>query len=284
LGYQPSQGVLPVPTPYLRFAGRFDDQSEIGGYIDLTTWMNAVLPAVKGIDWLSVDDNLLPSLIADHPLNLILDTQHSPFAELRIVDYVRDTALLTSLPSLAASPGAVLIDHVSIGDVAGFPGLNANPTLSIPLSFVLGYSVLPVRALETVGVGDVMLVEHATGYVQSHHKRLFKFELNQESVMIGESLLNEESTASDTSKAFKSASANSEEGINALPIELSFVLFDKTVTLGELKALNPGEIMALPPDQLMDVEIRANQQRFASGELVQLPNGQFGVEIHKIWP
>ncbi len=284
LGYRPKEGALPVPIPYLRFTGKFNDQSEMDGYIDLATWMNATLPELEGIDWLSIDENLLPSLIADHPLDLLLEAQHAAFEELRIVDCVKHSAMFRSLPVLDARPGAVLIERVSVGNEDIYYNLESQADLAIPLSFVLGRSVLPLTALKTVGVGDVLLVENAIGYAQSQHKRLFEFEFKQESIMLGERLLNDDRAFDRTGHNDVTAGSGSEQGINALPIELSFVLLEKTVTLGELKAMSPGEIVALPPDQLMDVEIRANQQRFARGELVELPNGQFGVEIRTLWP
>jgi len=74
-----------------------------------------------------------------------------------------------------------------------------------------------------------------------------------------------------------------QRGLARLPVELTVVLMEKTVTLAELKQIAPGEIMPLPQNSVLDVEIRANQQKFASGELIQLPDGQLGVEIRKIW-
>jgi flagellar motor switch/type III secretory pathway protein FliN len=58
---------------------------------------------------------------------------------------------------------------------------------------------------------------------------------------------------------------------------------EKTVTLAELKLLTPGEIVELSKNNILDVEIRANQKKFARGELIQLPDGQLGVEIRTIW-
>ena len=73
-------------------------------------------------------------------------------------------------------------------------------------------------------------------------------------------------------------------GLAALPIELSIVLMEKLVPLEQVKTITPGEIIELPHSAMLDVEIRINQAHFARGELIQLPNGQLGVEIHQLWP
>ena len=155
------------------------------------------------------------------------------------------------------------------------------PTLShlrVPLTFSLGYSVLPYNTLATIEVGDVLLIEHTEGRVSSHGKTLFTSELNQETIMI---LERDENGEHDKVDAPSTASAT---GLNTLPVELSFVLLEKIVPLNELKAITPGEIVELPPGAMLDVEIRANQRSFARGELIQLANGQLGVEIRTLWP
>ena len=75
----------------------------------------------------------------------------------------------------------------------------------------------------------------------------------------------------------------SQSTLSALPVELSFVLMEKSVTLAELQTMLPGQIVDLPKDQLCQVDIRVNHQPFARGELVQLADGQLGVEIHRTW-
>ena len=281
LGYQPKESSVLLSTPYLYFNGIFNDQSEIKGYVDLGSWLTTVMPEVEGIDWLSVDEKLLPSLISSHPLAITLNDQHTAFTELRIIDCVKEISHLKALLSLGSNVGPVLIEKIFPGNVHHFLNLNAHSNLSVPLIFCLGSSFLSVAALRTIEVGDVLLIERTTNHVHSHNKELFQFELNQESIMI---VANANASAEDIPENEPTVCGlEGGVGIDTLPVELCFVLLQKTVTLGELKAMIPGEKLPLPPDQLLDVDIRANQQRFARGELVQLSNGQLAVEIHKIW-
>jgi type III secretion system YscQ/HrcQ family protein len=135
-----------------------------------------------------------------------------------------------------------------------------------------------LSALSTIEVGDVLLIEHTEGRVSSNGKTLFTSELTQEAIMI----LNR--TENETEHHDTSAMPDENTtGLNSLPIELSVVLMEKIVPLNQFKAITPGEIIELPPDAMLNVEIRANQRCFARGELVQLANGQLGVEIRTLW-
>lgn len=266
---------------YLRFHGQFEDSSEIHGLIDLASWASTALPSLDGIDWLSVEDQILQPLIAEHPLHLALSHQHAPFKTMSVLELVTISGHTSELPCLDASPGTVIVEHfvphVS-HDAAEIASLNH---LHIPLTFSVGYSVLPCDALNTLEVGDVLLIEHSEGRISSNGKTLFTSELNQGAIMI----LNREENEIENGKMPHDTSHVSENtGLNALPIELSVVLMEKTVPLAQLKTMTPGEIIELPPDTMLDVEIRANQRCFARGELVQLANGQLGVEIRTLWP
>jgi type III secretion protein Q len=278
LGYQPQENSFLAAKYYLRFHGEFADASKISGYIDIASWMSQALPALEGIDWFSVDEQILPSLIASYPLRLKLTHQHVALKTCQIVELVKDTQLLIALPSLAAAPGVVLVENFTRVVSETFSDEIMNGNLPIPLVFNLGHSALPYHALSSIQTGDVLLIEHVAGQINTHGKTLFKFELEQESIMITESD-NEEPVDADS----HAHQAGGRTGLDHLPIELSIVLMEKTVSLAELKTITPGEVMSLPPEALTDVEIRANQRSFARGELIQLSNGQLGVEIRKIW-
>jgi type III secretion protein Q len=287
LGYQPQETGLLADKLYLRFQATFEDGSEITGYIDKATWLSQSMPVLQGIDWLSVDENVLPSLIAAHPFQLSLLGQHASVTHCRIVELVKDVEPLSALPSLPATTGVVIIENLvrKISDALSDSAfeLEMQDKLPVPLEFYLGRTVMPVQGLSSINVGDVLLVEQLIGHVKSRNQTLFKFELGEDSIMIIEH--NDELLMDEIpQKTVDTKHAEEKNGINNLPIELSVVLLEKMVTIGELKAILPGEILNLPPDALMDVEIRANQRCFARGELIQLSSGQLGVEIRKIWP
>lgn len=280
LGYQPRESII-VGNCYLSFLVEFEDESELTGYIDIAAWITQALPALDGIDWLSVDEQVLPQLIAAYPLQFVLANQHAPIKCNRILAVHKDLNALAQLWSLDTANGVVLVGNFirNYSDPAAAPvnsKWESHHRLSVPLMYILGKSALPVHALSALRVGDVLLVERQTRCVLSNNKTLFKFELGQESLMIVDA--NDEISQS----AQAAQVGEKQSGLMGLPIELSFILMQKTVTLAELKKISPGEVVALPANAMMEVEIRANQRRLAQGELVQLSNGQLAVEIRNI--
>lgn len=65
--------------------------------------------------------------------------------------------------------------------------------------------------------------------------------------------------------------------INALPVELEFVLQTERTTVAKLATCGVGAILPIR-GKVGEVEIRVNGQRFGSGELVQVGD-QLAVEI-----
>jgi len=285
LGYRPQAKSILVGNRYLRFKAEFDDASQICGYIDIGTWLNQALPTIEGIDWLSMDEKLLPSLIASYPLHLELINQHASIKQCQVVEIIKDVVALSALPCLPITTGIVIVHSLTAPTQAQAEECDCDATnpglhhqIPIPLNYFLGNSFLPLQFLGTLKVGDLLLIDHVAGKIKSNNKTLFKFELEQESLMILKH--NEELLAVETPTTAEFVDAKNV--FNNLPVELSVILMEKTVTLAELKAITPGEIMSLPGDVIMDIEVRANQRRFARGELIQLSNGQLAVEIRQI--
>lgn len=283
LGYQLQEELFLPAKNYLRFHAQFEDQSEIKGFIDVATWLTQSIPSIDGIDWFSLDEQVLYSLISAYPLKLELVNQHSPIVKSAIVELASDVSELVAYPRLATSTGIVLVEQFTYGDSIGSSdtavGQELENKIVTNLNFILGYSNLPVSSLATIEVGDALLIEHVAEHITSNNKILFKYILTQESIMVDEQVANDE----QSDQKVENPNVTEEDKLNSLPIELSFVLMEKTVTLAELKAMAPGEVIELPQNQVMNVEIRANQRSFCRGELVQLSNGQLAVEIRQIW-
>lgn len=278
LGYQPGVTEVPADSLYFQFAADFTDGALMTGYIDRISWMNHALPQLAGIDWFSVDEHVLSQLVSATPFELSLTSQHADLCQARIVGWHRDQSQLIGLPALPSMAGKVSIAELRLGSANPLVSAELAQKLTVPLVFVLGLSRLRLQTLAKIKVGDVLLIERMSNCVKTHDKKLFSFELTQEVIMI-------HSADGESDEKFSGAGELGQSSdLNSLPIELSFILLEKTVTLGELNTLIPGEVLTLPPDTLMDVEIRANQRCFARGELIQLSDGRLGIEIRKIWP
>lgn len=274
-GYQPQPRRPLSGSRYLRFYGQFEDSAEINGLLEISSWATSALPELDGIDWFSMEDQVLQSLIAEHPLHLALSHQHAPLAQTKTLGLVVDVNNLSDLPCLDASPGAIMVEQFTpqvAADVSEIASLN---NIQIPLVFSIGHSILTLSAMDTIEVGDVLLIEHVQGRVTSNGVTLFLSELNQKAIMILD--------RTEDGDEPHATSGEDTAGLNSLPIELSVVLMEKTVPLNQFKAITPGEIIELPAEAMLNVEVRANQRCFARGELVQLANGQLGVEIRTLW-
>jgi flagellar motor switch/type III secretory pathway protein FliN len=281
MGYQPHYERFLADKHYLRFHAIFDDCSEMDGFVDVATWLNQSLPSIAGMDWFSMDEQVLCSLMSAYPLQIELVNQHTPFKKITIVKLVGATDELAELPRLAMSTGAICVEKFvyGISETADNTATQKiEKKLSIHLDFIVGYSKFPISSLAAIEVGDLLLIEQVDQHICSNNKTLFEYTLTQESVVIIEHIENQEQQ-SITVEKFNSGEPG---GLNSLPVELSFVLMEKTVTFAELKAMAPGEVVALPLNQVMQVDIRANQRSFCSGELVQLANGKLAVEIRQI--
>lgn len=274
-GYQPTVTELLADTLYFQFVADFADGAQLTGYIDRIAWMNHALPQLAGIDWFSVEENILSALVSTTPWMLSLHDQHADLHAARIVAWQRDTSQIVGLPMLTGAAGKVSIIDFRCGPASRKLTVETAQKLTLPLVFLLGFSHLRLKTLALVKVGDVLLIHRETKWVQTHQKTLYSFELNQEAIMI-------QAAEDESAELFQEAPAPGE--LNSLPIELSFILYEKTLTLGELTTLGPGEVLPLPQNTLLDVEIRANRRCFARGELIQLSDGRLGVEIRKIWP
>jgi type III secretion protein Q len=240
-------------------------------------WLSHSLPSIEGIDWNSVDQPVLYSLIVAHPLDFDLVSQHAPLIRISAAELVSDTSTLATLPRLATSTGTILVAQFTYGNALECPrgAANIENKLVTDLDFVVGASKFPIASLPAIEVGDVLVIEHVTEQISCNGKILFNYTLMQESIMITNPNDNEVQYDAQTDR-------DQLVGIDALPIDLSFVLMKKSVTFAELKAMAPGEMVELPATQVMNIEIRANQRSFGRGELVQLTNGQLAVEIRQI--
>jgi len=291
-GYAPIEPRTPLDSMHLRFFADFVDGSKMIGYVDKATWLNQAVPALQGIDWFSLDESLLPSLIAAHPFQLEFSQQHATVSQCRIIETFKDVERLSTLPRLITTAGPVIVESFSLAVSNGSDDsiLESDLLMKLPIPVIieLGQSVLPLESITKINAGDILLIEKMTKRLSSHNRTLFKIELGQESIMIEEHS-DEARNVEVTGLSGLSGPADgvepteSKHDFRNLPVELSVILFEKILTLSELKALTPGEVLKLPADVMMNVEIRANQQRIACGELIQLTNGQLGVEIRTVW-
>jgi type III secretion system YscQ/HrcQ family protein len=211
-----------------------------------------------------------------------LKAQHSPIASIKIIELVRDVSGLTSLPRLNASSSIVFVERFDYGDSTAYPHAEKSQRLEhgvlTCVEFVAGYTKFPIGSLSKIEIGDVLLIDNTVFRVSCSGRALFTYTLNQGSIMIEEQIQIEDQHFMQQDARYTEQPIN----LDDIPVELSFVLMEKSIPFSELKTFAPGEVIALPQEQVMRVEIRANQRSIGRGELVQLTNGQLAVEIRQL--
>lgn len=285
-GYAPDVGVLPAGTRFLQWSARFVDQSSMVGYVDIAQWVSQSMPHLAGIDWLSIDDALLPSLLSECPLQLDLRQQHATTATCEIHAVTGERARLRLLPRLAARDGWVWVESFQPGPARDLQVSELAASVPVTVTFLLGSSTLAARQLPSMEVGDVLRINNVALRGCHDQISLFAFALQQDAIMI-EDMDEQNDGAFDDVDAVDvndddNAARSSRAMIDALPIDLTFVLMEKSVKLADLNKLVPGTMLEIPDDQIRRIEVRANRTTIAHGELVQLADGQLGVEIHRL--
>ncbi len=291
-GYEPVTDMLHTGSRYLRFSAQFTDRSEMVGYADLGAWLATTLPELEGIDWVSIDDALLPGLIDSASWQPDLVSQHAPVAACTVSPIFGHPDQVAQLPRIRSQHGWILVEQFQPTNSDGLVGVQPLAGVSIPLKFQLGQSEFPLQRLSMIELGDVLVIATPRLRVVSKGKTLFTFAVHQESIMILESeqgmdaeFPEFEAYQSDVNPELTDNTGKplSPAKLATLPVHLSFVLMEKSVTLAELQSMVPQQIVALPSEQFRGVDIRVNGQSFARGELVQFADGQLGVEIQRIW-
>ncbi len=198
---------------------------------------------------------------------------------------------LTLKQGQQAVHGALATDSLGLmlmaGLVAQLPavanGLD-DSTLPIMLRAEIGRSVLPAEALARLAIHDVIRIEHAW---VSQGGELW---LGQESFGVRVRWDDAQLTITQALGATglkmptpeSPLSTDPADGapiaIDRIPVQLTFDLGERTLALGELKSLQPGQALDLGRPLTAPVNIRANGSLIGFGELIEI-DGSLGVTI-----
>lgn len=162
--------------------------------------------------------------------------------------------------------------------------LNAG-TLSLPIQFQIGHSIISMGLLKQIQLGDVILVNHEECTVASSTDVLGHFTKIEEGFMFDESdvisMLDNEKDSSLLAQEneVKITSVRSRNGIK---VKLNMVLQQSTLTVAELESFYQGQIIPCHPDAEQNILIVANGTPVAKGELVWVED-RLGIEVKDIY-
>lgn len=184
--------------------------------------------------------------------------------------------------------GALATDSLGLmlmaGLVAPLPAINNaldDDALPILLRAEIGRSVLPVNELAQLAIHDVLRIEHAW---ISQDGELW---LGQDSFGVRVRRDDTQLTIIQALGATGLKMSPSEPPVSAdgesisfdrIPVQLTFDLGERSLTLAELKALQPGQALDLGRPLTSPVNIRANGALIGLGALIEI-DGNLGVTI-----
>jgi len=175
------------------------------------------------------------------------------------------------------------------GQVSGRPvaadTLHADD-LPVAMRAELGFSRVPADQLAQVGRGDVLIVEHAWVHQDQslwlgHGELGIRVRWEDRRLVVTQTL-----TPTDLAMTPPNDDAPAGDPLTPLaqvPVRLTFDLGERTLSLGELRQLQVGQVLELSRPLSQTVHIRANGALIGTGDLVEI-DGRLGVAVASIAP
>ncbi|SEK33146.1 FliM/FliN family flagellar motor switch protein [Pseudomonas agarici] len=274
-GYQAELSPPVVPGDYLSFCalGR-----GVGwqGLVEAREWLDGLFPQLRSLLKAPCAIEHIAELFqaVPRPLNITLEELH--YERLLSVELIAPPALeLRPLPRIATAQGSLWVVGLPETPAPQAPLLPSAWLSSLPqcVRATLGYSELARTALRTFAEGDVLRISQPTRQWHLAGQPVGEFTFIEEGLQMTLS-----PAAPDRPPEHDSEPGPS---LGRLPVRLEFVLSEQAISLAELAALIEGQVLTLAPTVLRDIEVRANGQTVARGELVQWGD-ELGVELLQV--
>jgi type III secretion protein Q len=159
-----------------------------------------------------------------------------------------------------------------------------DPDTPVPVRLELGEMRLTLSTLRALALNDVLLPDTVIEaepllWLRSDPRHAARARLEERSLII-ESVFQEDSFM-PTSVSTSKHDAQDPVGLEDIEFRVAFDLGEKTLKLGELAALQPGQVLALEAPAPRLVAIRANGRLIGRGELVRLAD-TVGVRVMEL--
>ncbi|CAH0214579.1 FliM/FliN family flagellar motor switch protein [Pseudomonas brassicacearum] len=269
-------GRVPECSGYLRFCAR-GDGGDWQGLIAAHDWLHRAFAQLQS--WLTVQassTNVI-ELFRAAPRPLLLEVDELHYRTLSEIEYVAPARLpVQDLPWLQTPRGRVWLLQLPPVSVAS-ERLGVDSWLGglpLRLELLLGVSHLSLASRRRLVEGDVLRIVQPIQRCCLADRCLGTFTFTQEG-------LHMQPTVTDTHPD-NSPEAGTAIDLGALAVRLEFLLAAHETDLATLSRIIEGQLIPLAEDAARRIEVRANGQPVAQGELVQL-DGQLGVELLKVY-
>lgn len=246
-------------------------------WIDPWEWLSQQLPELAAMASAACDMAKIADLFNALPQPLTFAHDGLPYRKLQAVETApgaHETCTLS--PRLAAAECTVWLT-----DMAEYGAMPPQTTgrflagIGLPVEWIIGNSSLPAVLAAQLAIGDVLLINDATGRVRCQQTMIGAFWQNEEMIMMNEAYPDDDITPESPVNPFELAIPNV---LMPVPLKVEFILQRRHLTIGELQQLYAGKVLEMDPSGEKNIEIRANGHLIAKGELVQLED-RLGVEI-----
>lgn len=260
---------------YLSFSACLANGERWQAIMNMHHWIDLALPGLQALlpEGCSQSDILELFEAAAQPVTAPLECL--AYEAITDVHPLRDLSLLGQLlPTMSTPQGALWLSHPPAVDPS--PQATAPvwaPALPMPLSWVIGYSQLPCASLGRLARGDVLQISDCRWTVVSCRRVIGEFTPTEEGLFM--SISAEQPTITSDQALLE------DPAVSGLPVQVEFVLHESTLSLSELKVLIDGGVMPLGENSAREVQVRANGQCVAEGELVRWED-RLGVELHTV--
>lgn len=209
---------------------------------------------------------------------------------------IRLNFMLMSSEKSRPDTGCFYLDSKSLEWLGGLlnnlpgPPLRDMDDLPICVHFEIGRTSMSLNELDTAEPEDIIIMDHC--YLNDQNRILGRFSGNfafqgvlKDSIVTVEKMTEElmgENGEKNETEEHGETKAQAADHIDEVPIELVFELGRKSMPLGELRALQPGQAIDLEKSMVKPVSIKANNRLIGQGELVRLDD-HIGVKIIDIF-
>ncbi|HIE0969319.1 TPA: FliM/FliN family flagellar motor switch protein [Proteus mirabilis] len=238
----------------------------------------------KKIDWELVPENYLISLFSQSLSTLLFPFSKEPMS-LCVDNICLGAEKGSCYPSVDTTLG-----HVFICDIKWKYKWTVFPKNKIGFitSFILGYSKISLSLLKTILPGDILLIDDFYFSLNVGDRKYFYCSWDEGNCVTLDAIVqnnegNEEDEQNDTiiEDSIDLAQSFDLNSIGAIPITISFLLANKTLSIDQLEELAPGKKFMLPDNAVRHINILANGKTIAQGELIKIKD-MLAVEINKL--
>ncbi|MEN9658585.1 MAG: hypothetical protein RL571_2050 [Pseudomonadota bacterium] len=260
---------------YVRLRGDLAGFGSVIALLDVAAWAGGSMPSLADIAWHCVDAKLLWDLLVEELTQLNCAEHGIDLTHIEVLELLNTPLVEHTLPCVSTLSGGLFVEVLEQEASPFVANFDFN-AVKIELAANLGRSHLAYQTIPTLVLGDVLLIKEIDCQLSCGTYPLFTFELYEEKLML------QDYAEQEVSAGIAPASENQRLDLKKIPVELTFVLFKKMLSMDQLQSMDLGNVIDLPIEAQKNVEIYINNVCFAGGELVQLDDGRLGVEIQHL--